>query len=514
MFFKFIKNKKAAVLLIAYLVIALLLVLGIGYSARSVVETRLAERQKRAVQCFYFAEAGLERAIYDLREDFQSDPSSPSWTDGDINGITCGPDTAEFYTLPYASTTIGDGYYVVELKNVSGETEEIWVRSRGILGDTTKTLQAYLKAEDVSLWRHVIFAGAGASGATINGNVDIRGSVHILGDGLSSSDFAMNMGGDGNVGNNYIGIPVEPAGKEQDEGLKGKIPPCPTVVFAEETVESLSATLRVRRGVVGLSGSSIVGDPNIPENEYKETVDGTYVTDGFGGNQGESSVFSDNGTDNLYDMGDSVKFPSLSDPYSAADPTYSYQEYLYDNALVISEAGALAQMAGITPTSSFSYGNANGSISMDGAGNLTINGIVYIDGGNFNISMQGNERTINYTGSGSIFVSGNVGIGANLLTPYTAGTPTFPTNILGIMTPGNIIFSGAQIDVMGVFYAENSIIATQQTDVAGTFASNYFDMGLQVPSIYQVPAVADNLPAGMISQDPFWVIRVISWQKL
>jgi hypothetical protein len=47
----------------------------------------------------------------------------------------------------------------------------------------------------------------------------------------------------------------------------------------------------------------------------------------------------------------------------------------------------------------------------------------------------------------------------------------------------------------------------------GTIVSNYFDMGTNVPSIYQVPETANNLPPGMIGQDSIWVMRVISWTR-
>jgi hypothetical protein len=39
-------------------------------------------------------------------------------------------------------------------------------------------------------------------------------------------------------------------------------------------------------------------------------------------------------------------------------------------------------------------------------------------------------------------------------------------------------------------------------------------MGTNVPSIYQVPDVADNLPPGMINDTPIWLLKVVSWQEL
>jgi hypothetical protein len=148
---------------------------------------------------------------------------------------------------------------------------------------------------------------------------------------------------------------------------------------------------------------------------------------------------------------------------------------------------------------------------MDGSGNLTVSGIVYIDGGNLNMAKSGSNKTITYTGKGSILVTGTAQIDVNLV---TSGSSSFPTNIIGIMTPNTIGFNEAQIDVMGVFYAEDQITSQKQTDIVGTIVSNFFDMGTNVPKIYQVPEVANNLPPGMIGQSSNWIMKIVSWQKL
>jgi len=76
-----------------------------------------------------------------------------------------------------------------------------------------------------------------------------------------------------------------------------------------------NAELRVKRGIVGLSGAATAGQLDTSGNDIKETIDGSFVTDGFGGNKAEANVHSDNGWSNGYDMGDTVTFPSLSDMY-------------------------------------------------------------------------------------------------------------------------------------------------------------------------------------------------------
>src|SRR5262249_41173360 len=110
-----------------------------------------------------------------------------------------------------------------------------------------------------------------------------------------------------------------------------------------------------------------------------------------------------------------------------------------------------------------------------------------------------------------LVATGNVQINTDLI---TSGNNSFPTNILGIMTPGSIGFNEANIDVMGLFYAETSVVAQKQTDIMGTIVSNYFNMGTNVPSIFQVPDTVSHLPPGMIGGTASYVMKIVSWQQL
>ena len=497
-----LRNHRGSMLTVAYLLIFVLVTLGAVFVVISSNEGRLAEREKRMALALANAEAGIERAMYDLRLDFTNASGTPSWSDGSISSYTIGPDTSNYYTIPYASTSLNGGSYTVQLKNVTGATDFAWVKSTGTVGDISQTIEIYANMYSISPWNNAIFAGAGAAGAMVNGNVNIRGSVHILGSGLSSTDYAVILGGTAElVGNNYNGLAAS---------LSAKVPALSTTTYGGETVSTLNAKLRVKKGKISLSGSATVGEPNIAGNAVKETVDGSYVTNGFGGSQGTGSVYSDNGWSNGYDLGDTVVFPSLSDPY----PGYAtYQAYLEANALVISDASSLAALAAINPNSNFNFTdtlNGKGSIIMDGNGNMTISGIVYVNGA-VNMNIDGSDKTVTYSGSGSILATGNSSINVDLV---TNGNSSFPTNVLGFMTPGTITFNEANIDVMGLFYGETSIVCQKQTDVMGTFVSNYFDMGTNVPSIFQVPSVINNLPPGLIGQAATWMIQTIMWRKL
>ncbi|MBI3117220.1 MAG: hypothetical protein HYZ00_00940 [Candidatus Hydrogenedentes bacterium] len=411
------------------------------------------------------------------------------------------------------------------------------------------------KGGDVNVWRNAIFAGSGQAGGLINGNVSIHGSVHLLGNDLPEGQTAIaaiDLSGTSLIHNNYGGMPA---------GLADRIPALETTPFQGETIESLNANLRVKNGLVGMSGNSEVGEPNVVGNAIKETMDGTFVTDGWTGNsviddgdRGDpTAVFSDNGWDEEYDLGDKVPFPLLTDDWrdpdtgartvnAATGTWYTHEEYF--NEVLLADAAI--------PTD----GTYNGSITLDAKGTafywnastnqqltgaaavaavpgvnddyiqfdpdtnvLKMNGQIRING-NLSFVGQGADKTVNYTGRAAFLVYGDIEVDTNLLT-CNNGDPnntnlSFPVNnIIGLMASDEMVVgSTSQLTIMGAFYAQTKIQSAKQTNVLGTFVSNYFDMGTNVPSIFQVPNLADNLPLGMLGNYPIMALSQVSWREL
>ncbi len=508
-------NSESGVILPIVIILMLALTItGLAFLNAGVMENRLVRREVHKNQAFYLAEAGLERTLWNLKQDFEN--GSGDWTDDNvINGVSVGdPDDDDWRPFEYDHTSLGAGSYVVKLKYV--DEDEIWVKSTGTedVKNISKTVQVYVKIENISVWNNAIFAGTGAvAGQVIEGNALIHGSVLILGSGLQPDDLAIDMSGTAGTRNNYEGLPAE---------LAGKIPPCPQTSFNGETVDSLDATLRVKQGKVGLSGTAKVGEQDWVGNSFKETMDGVYVTDGYGGNKGADNVYSDNGTGNPYDLGDNVQFPSLRDSYVDPDTGTSYSTYLNyldANSLHISENEISSEV------DDFNYFDANGSISWDQSeGKLTVNGIVYVDADSLDIGKK--QETIEYSGTGTIVVAqdsgdgivGNIRIHGDLLAQgtYTLGGGGFPNNALGLVTGTLDLATGAgesQLTMTGAFFAENEVFSAKQNRIAGTFVCNHFDI-TQVPSIYQVPDLATNLPPGIPGGPPDWHITVSQWSEV
>lgn len=537
---RYLTNEKGSMLPLALVFLVVFTLMGYGLINLGAVDAIEVLQVDRSAQAFWLAEAGLARAMYHLRMDFVN--GGLDWSDGSINGISYTPNFTDFTDFDFSGETasgssLGNGSYQVQLQNIAAR--EIWIRSTGIIAagsakEVRRIIQVRVGVENRNIWNNAIFAedASQSSQNLINGNVTIAGSVHILGTNYLPTDVALDMTGGARILNNYEPVDTE---------LLNVIPDCPQVWYNGETVDSLSAQVKVQHGNIFIdSSASGIGEPDVPGNQYKETVDAVYQNDGYTGSQGENEVFSDNGPYSPY-IGDEhyVRFPSLQDPYYFGGTTYAtYLDFLQANSLMITDAAQLAELADIKYDSNFDYSDANGRIAMDGDGHLTIDGIVYIGDGTENdgygadmtISRaietivigtdpetglpitQDITRDITYTGNAAILTTGSVKIDCDF---YSEGAESYPDNIIGIMTPHNVHFGdSSQIDVAGVFYAEEKISAVKQTEVAGAWVSNCFDMGKNVPAIYQVWAIIDHLPFGLIGSNPHWVCAPTSWEEI
>lgn len=413
----------------------------------------------------------------------------------------------------------------------------------------TRSARCYFKAHNVGIWNNAIFAGAGAAGQAINGNVDIMGSVHILGDGepyldlygtgkffagdpytdknhnghwdpgepftdlmgtgsyappdpfndlnqngvydppMTQTSLDTSFSGTAMIGNNYATMPAS---------LMADIPPIPTV----GGIKTLSAEVRVKHGEVSISGTASIGQTGVVDSgQSKGTVDGTYVSDGYTGNKGAASVYSDNGTTNTYDLGNlGITFPILtgigSQTYVDKNGTSwtDQKSFLDANSMTIPVSTILAN------TTAFSYGpDAHGNkitFTPGTPGLINITGIIKISG---NLQLGAKNSDLAYTGSGTIYCTQSVNVDGNLLPK--AGQ-IFPTQTrLGVIAAGNLnLATGAgssQLSMAGAFYAQDTIQSAKQNQIAGTFVSTNFNMGSNVPNIYQVPSLPQNMPPGM-----------------
>ncbi len=531
------------------MVMMMVSMLGLAYVSLTVTNLVRAQKDEKRAVAFNLAEAGVEYAIGQIIQTAESNGGRIQHMDCDINDVLDDliPNTTGHITI------------VPDM----GNDRQATVTSSATHRDTTETVRVRVKIRSIGIWDNAIFAGIGQAGRGINGNVDIRGSVHILGEGdpfsdlngngvwddaevfvdsngngtfdpglgetftdsdgngvwspaepyqdnnlnghydppLTATELATDISGNALIGNNYSGMPSD---------LRARLPELVRQSWGGCMVETLNAELRVKHGKVNISGSASVGSPNNPSNDLKETVNGVFVNDGYGGNKGASSVYSDNGTAQGYDLGDRVSFPSLLDPWTDPHTGVSYATY---GAYLRSRAMLVSIPKIDSSVSSFSITDGANSISWNASSKtLTISGIVRING---SLDLSTKKSTIYYEGRGTLFAEGDIRVHGNVLPVHTFAT----TDVLGCIAGQDIYFatgSGeSQLQGAGAWYAQRKIVSAKQNQFAGTYVANYFDMGTNVPNIYQVPELASNLPPGMPGADVCIVsTQVTSWKRL
>ena len=486
-----------------------------------------------------------------VSQSFDLGTGRPTFADQEVTplGVTTMPNL-QFYAVSYDWTTDGvdnngDG-------TVDGPEEEYYASIYAYARNSSTQLrmgEMLLSGGKVNIWQNAIFAGAGQGGGLINGNVSVYGSVHLLGDNLNDGDIAVaaiDLSGTSLIHNNYYGMPAH---------LRLRIPNPPTVMENGVPIETLNAKLRVKNGLVGLSGNSEVGQPNNTSNTLKESMDGVFVNDGWTGNALDAngdpiSVYSDNGWDEGYELGNAVPYPTFADDggrnhlqwylETDADTTKGLQE-VYDGDLTI-PANQNFYWNATTGTEavgeSIGTGNMPAAASLnpdeyyvwfDAAANqMMVNGRIPVDG---NISFargSGNDGTIYYTGKGTFLAydadssgnGGDISIATDLLTKNANGTVagSFPqANLIGMQAQDDLILgTDAQLEVMGGFYAQDEVVMNKQTKLIGTIVGKLFNLGTNVPDIYQVPELANQWAdvMRMIGNGELVIFAPLSWREL
>jgi hypothetical protein len=542
-------KSRGSVSVYALLTMMVLLTASLGVGALAIGSLGRAEKEKKAIASFEAGQAGLE---WTVTQGFQ---------DLDLNN---GFFVSTQYDLDDVVAPIAPGASAWGRIDPNPDATYAWITASATADGSTRSMRTLVTARNVGIWNNAIFAGTGASGQAINGNVDIRGSVHILGDGeefsdlnnngqwdgaepytdknkngvwdpgeawvdvngdgvrnlaepyndtnqngiydppLTQTDLNSDLSGNAHIGNNYAGMPV---------GLEAMVPPPPK----PGGIENLTTEVRVKHGQIGVSGSATIGDLGVVDGgTSKGTIEGSYVSDGWTGNQGANQVYSDNGTSNGYDLNNlGIDFPLLSgigaNPYldKATGVTYPTQENYLDTRSM------LVVMPTITAaTSSFSFGpDAKGNkVSWNKAtGILDIQGVVKVVG---DIQI-GAKDTIRYTGNGTIYSTDNIRIDGNFV---PAAGVVFPTTArVGLIAKENMYLAGgngsSQLTMAGAFYAQGTIVSRKQNQIAGTFVANFYDMGTNVPNIYQVPALPQNMPPAMPGDKNYYTLKVRSWRQ-
>ncbi len=530
-------DEGGAVLMITLMVMLLVFVLGSALATGMLTEITTSANYRSHGAALWQADAGLERVAVDLLADptwardmvdFSNLPmvfANPLPMSSTINGMTVvyqddgsGNPVAQYYDLG-GTVTLDNGSFTrqifmppTSLVSANGSGTKAWliipIGARGASGGaepSTADLRSDMRVivRRLNVWDNALFGGAGQAGNSINGNVQIRGSIHIVGNPVTDT----NMGGTAFVLNHYRG-----ASDIDNFGLDaGKLPPVPIVTHNGELVQSLSAEVRVRDGSINLSGNAAWGEQDVAGDGYKEELDGFYHDANVNLSGSAEINTSETGA---YDA-PSFAFPSLSDPYyddSTGTLWASHRAYLNNNSLTI----PFNEISENTPA--FNLDDGTNSARWNPAiGELRIEGIIRVAG---DLDIATKREGVEYRGMGTLYSTGDIRIHGDLMPTgdYLSSSGSGSMHNLGLIADADMELATGPgeswIKVMAAIYAEEATRISKQTRVAGAVVSNYFDLGNNVPRVFYASGLASNLPPAMPGDGPMLYVtgaEVTNW---
>jgi Tfp pilus assembly protein PilX len=308
-----LRSERGSALLISMVMIVFLTILGLALFELGQIEGQQSGASLGDARAFELAQAGLERAIFELRNGFLADPyGSESWVDGP-NRPTCSPacETGVYRpmnltnnTLPASGTDPG-GTFVIDLKQVTvaeannpisqgagytypyGQTcipsvpsnpavcaNLMFVRSTGTVAagfppgyQAVSTVQALVKAASASFFANGLTAETGVSNdPAIDGRVLIAGSIGILGTNTIDPAFRIDGGATMGMRNNWADLWPDSNTPPTLARLTPRQLVCPTGMSCgggANLVESLGAEVKIygniSRTMVTLNGGTDLG---------------------------------------------------------------------------------------------------------------------------------------------------------------------------------------------------------------------------------------------------------------
>ncbi len=566
---KHIRNQSGIALVIALVMLLALTVIGISSLMMSTLDTQMSGNERRAAEALNLADAGIERGLMDLLTDYAEDRGGDAdWSNNSFTRLSL--TTVDATVTNTLNNTFGDfssdidtqwgdpfngallngstdnavplyGDDAIELGTGSGnwykvlilrdpsEEDEVYMRSYALHSTgARKILQLHLRVETIDAWTNAVFAGRGSATATINGNVNVAGSIHLLGTGATNN---WGISGDAAIVNGYKDM-GKAGGIADATSMWNRLSHTLEVVgeYNGEPVYSLESVMRVKNVQVTLQGSASIGDaPNIDSDgdgindtmEYsigtggdtkyfKSTLDAVRANKDISGDVNADVQDMPDG----YDLGDKIQMPSFEDPYnphlqkdrnglSCSDrglDCYKYEDYITQISETVdgatnpthctlnpNTAGSfeVGDMTCTDPndTATCTCNDADGCFRWvsdgSGTGNVFIEGRVKFTGcpaEELKIAPTGGD--VVYRGKGLMYTpDSDVRINGNLVNPST--NQYLEDDVLGLLTKRNVNMAEQtpNTTIMAAVFAAGSIGTSKTGQIYGALVANLFCMG-------------------------------------
>jgi hypothetical protein len=537
--------------------ITVLTVLGTMVLNTSIVEIKMAQNQKISSQVFYAAEAGLERGLLMLIDDFNTEGGTawgnanyPSWGESVIETAVTGSTTfdpdvrsLDMYTSSPDSSlrqlTLGGGQTVnnltfnLYLYRVS--SDEVYVMSLASGNGGMAAIEYHLAMDDLSPYNNAIFTGAGVSGQ-FQGSVNLAGSIYSRG--------TLDVGAGVKMVNNYTTGNASSILSPGDD-LYDMLP----------AVTDLEAKIRVKGGDLNIDAASAQvgysGTNNHVEGVY---VDGATNIDSvgthyYGDPPNLSSEVPDVPLPTIYDglreifddLGADLDtcIAAKSGGNDAAIATSIYADWASGTGCLSAQPSTgmvidATALGGIiqdsSPDLTYDDGAGNGLFFDTATDTLTIKGNVVILG-DLDFGQSNGNDTIRYEAYGdssggfaqadgaTLYCSGDLGIRGDFSPDPTKGylkgiTGVDDINSLGVVTPGDITFEGKPGNIhAGFYFADGQVNFNKQSKFAGTVIGGLVNFS-QVPDIYQVPNLQNYLPPGVPGGQNIIMLTSREWRRV
>lgn len=551
-------SQRGTALVLSLFLITVLTVVGTMVLNNSIVEIKMAQNQKISAQVFYAAEAGLERGLLMLIEDFENEGGSAwgnanyaGWpetvTETDMTGsksFDAGVRSLDMYIdgndTNLKKLTLSGGHTVnnctFDMYIYKKTSNEAYIMSYAHGNGGMAAIEYHLAVDDLSPYNNAIFTGAGVSGH-FQGSVDIAGSIYSRG--------TLDIGSNVKIANNYqTGHHPIAVGDtlydilEQETDLNTKL----RVKGGDLTIGAASTQVGYAGADNSIAGIYVDGATNIDSvgthyyDEHTSEVPDVPLPSIY---DGLREVFTDAGLDL------DACIATKSGANDAAIATSIYADWaegsgcmssepstgaVFDGDIVLDKNSVDGWIVGPVNGNGVYYdappgGNGMGEITVQGTAVITgdlIFGDNKLDGLNYNASGADTGLGSEPADGATLYVGGNFTANGQFYpdTGYLKGTDlstppaTNDVNSLGVVTPNDVTFTGHNDDVhAGFFFAGGQVNFNKQSKFAGTVIGGLVNYA-QVPDVYQVPNLGSYLPPGVPGGQTIVKLTSREWRRV
>ena len=189
-------SKKGTILILTFLILGTLFLLGSFFLAFTLTDTRISKSQTAGSKTYYLAEAGINEAIWKLKNDNTTTDGDPAWRDDFIDTNKNPFPDGSYWTATF-SHNFGDGFYTITIQNSArGRGKIIAVATLSL--PNGKTAQRIVKTTVFKATASPVEDSALFSGGTSE-NIDINYSRVKINKGNLYSNHNLNIKGQSTV---------------------------------------------------------------------------------------------------------------------------------------------------------------------------------------------------------------------------------------------------------------------------------------------------------------------------